>query len=166
MSLITPDFGLFFWMTIVFLIVFFILWKKGFPVIINMVEERKAYIDASLQKAHEANERLANIKREGESILQEAREKQTKILKEAAETRDKMIEEARVKAREEANRMLMEAKMQIEAEKQNALSDVKSSVATISVQVAEKILHQKLSTADVQMDLIDSVLSKVSVQDK
>ena len=87
-------------------------------------------------------------------------------MKEAAETRDKMIEEARVKAREEANRMLMEAKMQIEAEKQNALSDVKSSVATISVQVAEKILHQKLSTADVQMDLIDSVLSKVSVQDK
>lgn len=166
MSLITPDFGLFFWMTIVFLIVFFILWKKGFPVIINMVEERKAYIDASLQKAHEANKRLANIKREGESILQEAREKQTKILKEAAETRDKMIEEARIKAREEANRMLIEAKMQIEAEKQNALSDVKSSVATISVQVAEKILHQKLSNADVQMDLIDSVLSKVSVQDK
>lgn len=77
-----------------------------------------------------------------------------------------MIEEARVKAREEANRMLIEAKMQIEAEKQNALSDVKSSVATISVQVAEKILHQKLSNADVQMDLIDSVLSKVSVQDK
>ena len=164
MSLITPDFGLFFWMTVVFIIVFTILKKKGFPVITAMVNERKAFIDASLQKAHEANEKLANIKKEGESILQEAREKQARILREAAETRDKIVEEAQLKAREEAHRIIEEARLQIANEKQNAIKDVKGQVASISVQIAEKILHNKLSDSDCQMDLIDSILKVVSVQ--
>ena len=83
MDLLLPSTGLFFWMTIVFLIVLAILWKWGFPTITKMVKERKDYIDDSLRKAHEANEKLANIQKEGESILQEAREKQAVVLKEA-----------------------------------------------------------------------------------
>ena len=117
MSLITPDFGLLFWMTVVFLVVLFILWKWGFPVIVKMELDRKDYIDASLKKAHEANERLANIQKEGESILQEAREKQAQILKEAAETRDAIVEQAQDKARSEGARLLEEAKAAIEQEK-------------------------------------------------
>ena len=85
MDLLMPESGLLFWMTIVFLIVFLILWKWGFPSIVKMVNERKAFIDESIKKAHEANERLANIQKESESMLQEAREKQATILKEAAE---------------------------------------------------------------------------------
>ena len=81
MDLLIPDSGLLFWMTLVFLIVFLILWKAGFPAIIKMVNDRKDYIDESLRKAHEANEKLANIQKEGESILQEAREKQAAILR-------------------------------------------------------------------------------------
>ena len=91
MDLLIPDSGLLFWMTLVFLIVFLILWKAGFPAIIKMVNDRKDYIDESLRKAHEANEKLANIQKEGESILQEAREKQAAILREAAETRDAIV---------------------------------------------------------------------------
>lgn len=78
MSLITPDFGLFFWMAIVFIIVLAILWKWGFPSIVNMVNSRKEFIDDSLRKAHEANERLANIQKEGEAMLQNARESRHK----------------------------------------------------------------------------------------
>ena len=99
MDLLIPSTGLLFWMSLTFLVVLCILWKFGFPVITNMVAERKAFIDDSLCKAHEANERLANIQKEGESILQEAREKQAQILKEAAETRDAIVEKAQVKAR-------------------------------------------------------------------
>ena len=87
MDLLIPDSGLLFWMTLVIIIVFIILCKAGFPAIIKMVNGRKAFIDESLKKAHEANEKLANIQKEGESILQEAREKQAALLKEAAETR-------------------------------------------------------------------------------
>ena len=164
MSLITPDFGLFFWMTVVFLVVFFILWKYGFPVIVKMVDERKAFIDESLKKAHEANERLANIQKEGESILQEAREKQAQILKEAAETRDAIVEKAQDKARSEGDRLLEEAKAAIEQEKKAAIADIREQVATLSVEIAEKVLKQNLKDDKSQMDLIDRMLDEVSVK--
>ena len=163
MSLITPDFGLFFWLTVVFLVVLFILWKYGFPVIIKMVDERKAFIDDSLRKAHEANERLANIQKEGESILQEAREKQAQILKEAAETRDAIVEKAQDKARQEGARLLDEAKAAIEQEKKNAIADIRKQVATLSVEIAGKVLRQNLSDDQAQMDLIERMLDEVSV---
>jgi F-type H+-transporting ATPase subunit b len=110
MDLLIPDSGLLFWMALVFIVVLFILWKWGFPVIVKMVKDRKGYIDESLRKAHEANEKLANIQKEGESILQEAREKQAQILKEAADTRDAIVQKAQEKAKDEGARLLSEAK--------------------------------------------------------
>jgi F-type H+-transporting ATPase subunit b len=166
MDLLMPESGLLFWMTIVFLIVFLILWKWGFPSIVKMVNERKAFIDESIKKAHEANERLANIQKESESMLQEAREKQATILKEAAETRDAIVEKAQNKAREEGARIVNEAKAQIETEKLNAIRDIRSQVVELSVQIAEKILRENLSTDAKQMDLVNRLLDEVSSDDK
>lgn len=163
MSLITPDFGLFFWMAIVFFIVLAILWKWGFPTIVNMVNSRKEFIDDSLRKAHEANERLANIQKEGETMLQNAREKQAQILKDAAETRDEIVVKAQEKATNEGSRLLNEAKAEIEVEKQNAIRDIRTQVAEISVQVAEKIVREKLSSDESQMELINKLLNDISV---
>lgn len=162
MDLLIPDSGLLFWMGLVFLVVLFILWKWGFPVIVNMTNERKAFIDESLRKAHEANERLANIQREGESILQEAREKQAQILKEATETRDAIVEKAQGKARKEGARLLSEAKAEIEAEKQNAIRDIRAQVAELSVLIAEKVVRENLSDDKKQMDLINRLLDEVT----
>ena len=162
MDLLIPSTGLLFWMTITFLVVFFLLWKFGFPVITGMVAERKAFIDESLQKAHEANERLANIQKEGESILQEAREKQAQILKEAAETRDAIVEKAQEKARAEGARLLDDAKAAIEQEKKAAIAGIRKPVATLSVEIAEKVLRQNLQGDRAQMDLIDRMLDDVS----
>ncbi|MDD7258397.1 MAG: F0F1 ATP synthase subunit B [Prevotellaceae bacterium] len=162
MSLLLPDTGLLFWMTLVFLIVFSILWKFGFPVIIKMVNDRKAYIDESLKKAHEANERLENIKQESESLLQEAREKQAQILKEAAQARDSIVENAQEKARAEGDRLLGEAKAEIESQKKKAISEIREQVATLSVQIAEKVLCQKLATDKEQNDMIDRLLDEVT----
>ena len=164
MDLLIPSTGLLFWMTITFLVVFFLLWKFGFPVITGMVKERQAFIDESLKKAHEANERLANIQKEGESILQEAREKQAQILKEAAETRDAIVEQAQTKARSEGARLLDEAKAAIEQEKKAAIADIRQQVATLSVEIAEKVLKQNLKDDKSQMDLIDRMLDEVSVK--
>ena len=166
MDLLLPDSGLLFWMTLVFLIVFVILWKWGFPVIVKMVNDRKDFIDGSLKKAHEANEKLANIQKEGESILQEAREKQAQILKDAADTRDAIVEKAQDKAREEGSRLLSDAKAQIEAEKQNAIREIRAQVAELSVQVAGKVLKEDLSTDAKQMELINKWLDEVSVDVK
>ena len=166
MDLLIPSTGLLFWMTITFLVVLFILWKWGFPVITGMVNERKAFIDDSLKKAHEAHEKLANIQKEGESILQEAREKQAQILKEAAETRDAIVEKAQQKAKAEGARLLDEARSEIESEKQNAIRDIRAQVAQLSVQIAEKILRQNLDSDKKQMDMINRLLDEVSVDKK
>ena len=149
-------------MLVAFLVVFLLLAKFGFPVITGMVEERKNFIDESLRKAHEAQERLANIEKEGESILQEAREKQAQILKEAAETRDAIVEKAQDKARAEGARLLEDARVAIEQEKKAAIADIRRQVATLSVEIAEKVLKQNLKDDKSQMDLIDRMLDDVS----
>lgn len=164
-SILTPDLGLLFWMTLAFLVVFFVLSKFGFPAIVNMVEKRKIYIDESLKKAHEASERLTNIKEEGESILLEARQKQADILKEAAATRDAIVEQAQQKAREEGTRLISEARAEIDSEKQAALDAIRNQVAVLSVGIAEKVVRGKLADDKAQMDLIDRMLDEVSSSD-
>ncbi|MCK6142906.1 F0F1 ATP synthase subunit B [Prevotella intermedia] len=162
MDLLIPNSGLLFWMTLVFLIVAFIVIKFGFPVIINMVNERKEYIDESLRKAHDANEKLSNIQKEGESVMQQAREQQALLLKEATATRDAIVGKAQDKAHEESARIIAEAKLEIAAEKQNAFKDIRGQVAELSVKVAEKILRNQLSSDEKQMELIGKLLDNVS----
>lgn len=162
-SILTPDPGLLIWMLAAFIVVFFVLAKFGFPAMVNMVEKRKKYIDESLEKAHEASQKLDNIKKESEAILQEAREKQATILKEAAATRDAIVENAQDKAREESARIISEAKAEIEAQKQAAISDIRRQVAQLSVEVSEKILRKKLDNDKAQMDYIDLMLDEVAL---
>lgn len=165
-AILTPDLGLLFWMLVAFLVVFIVLAKFGFPAIVNMVEERKNYIDNSLRKAHEANEKLANIQKESEALLQEARQRQSEILKEASATRDNMVAQAQNKAREESARIVAEARAQIETEKQAAIADIRQQVAQLSVSIAEKILRQNLSDDQAQMQYVDKLLDEVSSKAK
>lgn len=165
-SILTPDLGLLFWMLLAFLVIFYFLARYGFPVITKMVEERKAYIDESLRKAHDANEKLANIQQEGETLLKEARERQAQILSEAAATRDAIIEQAQTKARDEGTRIISEAKAQIEAEKMSVISDIRKQVAEISVSVAEKVLRERLSGEAEQMKYVDKLLDELSYNAK
>ena len=160
MGLLTPDPGLVFWMVIVFGIVFAILAKFGFPVIIKMVDDRKAYIDKSLVAARQANEQLVNVKAEGEKILMQAHEEQARILKEAKETQDLIVKEAQEKARQEGERLMAEMKKEIATEKDSAIRDIRRQVAILSVEVAEKILRNKLTDSKEQTELIDRMLDE------
>ena len=96
-------------------------------------------------------------------MLQNAREKQAQILKDAADTRDAIVVKAQEKATNEGSRLLNEAKAEIEVEKQNAIRDIRTQVAEISVQVAEKIVREKLSSDESQMELINKLLNDISV---
>ena len=162
MSLLVPDSGLLFWMLLSFGIVFFVLAKFGFPVITKMVDERKQYIDHSLVIAKEANEQLANIKAEGESILTKANEEQMRILKEAAEARERIVRDAKEQARIEGDKMLAEARRQIQAEKEDAIRNIRRQVAILSVDIAEKVLRKNLDTDKEQMQMIDRMLDELT----
>lgn len=161
MGLLTPDPGLLFWMVIVFGIVFFLLAKYGFPVIIGMVEDRKAYIDNSLKAAREANAQLANVRAEGEKILAQAREEQARILKSATETRDRIIKDAQDRARLEGDRLMDEMKKQIETEKESAIRDIRRQVALLSVGIAEKVMRKKLADEKEQTELISRLMDEM-----
>ena len=165
-SILTPDLGLLFWMLLAFLVVFAVLAKYGFPAIVNMVDSRKQYIDDSLRKAHEASARLENIQKEGEGMLQEARQKQAQILKEAADTREAIVTKAQQQARQEAARLIDEAKADIAQEKAAAIAEIRAQVAELSVKVAEKILRKELAQDNRQMETIDKLLDEVAVEDK
>ena len=160
-SLLTPDPGLLFWMLLAFVIVFIILAKFGFPVITKMVEDRKNYIDESLKKAREANEKLANIQSESELIMRQAREKQAEILKEAMATRDNIIKEARDKADIESKKIIESAKEQIKVEKDLAIRDIRSQIINLSTQVSEKVLRRELDDNNKHLSYIDSLLDEI-----
>lgn len=164
MSILLPDAGLLFWMLVAFGIVFFILAKYGFPAITSVIDERKRFIEDSLKNAKEANERLVNIKAEGEAILNAAREEQTKILREAAATREQLIKEAREKAEAESHKIVAEAKRIIEQEKEDALRNIHNSVAELSLSIAEKILRNKLASNEAQQAYINKMVDEAIIQ--
>ncbi len=162
MSLITPDFGLLVWMTLIFGIVFFVLAKWGFPMITDSVQKRADRINESIQKAREAEERLRNLSSEQDALIEKARKEQAAILKEAAASRDALIEQAKVQARDEAAKILEQAQTRIAAEKESALRDVRKEVALLSVAVAEKILRKDLNSDKGHDELIGKLVDEVS----
>ena len=163
MSLLIPDSGLLFWMLLVFGVVVFVLAKYGFPVIIKMVDERKAYIDESLMMAEKARHELENVKNEGVQILENARKEHTAIMNEAAALRESLIKDAKFKALQEANKMIEEARVQIGSEKEEAIRDIRRQVATLSIDVAEKVLRSKLEDKNAQVDMIDRLLDEINI---
>ncbi|MBR5175241.1 MAG: F0F1 ATP synthase subunit B [Bacteroidales bacterium] len=162
MSLITPDFGLLVWMTLIFGIVFFVLAKWGFPMITDSVQKRADRINESIAKAREAEEKLRNLASEQEALVEKARKEQATILKEAASSRDAMIEQAKVQARDEAAKILDQAKVQIAAEKESALRDVRKEVAVLSVAVAEKVLRKDLENDASRDELLGRLVEELS----
>lgn len=162
MSLLTPDMGLLFWMILSFGIVLVILSKYGFPVIIKAIEERKAYIDNSLETARRANAQLANIQAEGDKILAEAREKQNAILREALVEKERIVDEAHRKAVAEARSQMNEATRRIREEKEKAIREIRSEITDLSIDIAEKVMKEKISRDDEQQQIIDRLLDEVS----
>lgn len=160
MSLITPDFGLLVWMTVIFAIVFFLLAKFGFPAITGMVNKRSDYIGKSLESAREAERKLQSLADEQKVLIDNARKEQSRILNEASAAGDKLVAEAREQARTEAAAILAQARQDIEAEKETALRDVRRQVAELSVNVAERLVRSSLSDADKAEELVERLIDE------
>jgi len=159
MDLFLPESGLVIWMLIAFLIVFFILAKFAWPVIMNSVTTRNDYIAQSLKAAEEAKSALAGIEQERKKIEAETRSEQMRIMKESQEMRTKIIEEARELARIEAGKMVADARVQIEKERQAAVMEIKGEVVALSVSIAEKILQRELSKDAAQDKYVEQLLN-------
>lgn len=160
-SLTTPAFGTLFWSVVIFSIFFFILAKFAWKPILNAVKARDEMIRSSLESAEKAKEEMLKLQRDNEVILRKAREERENILKEAREVREKLISEAKGKAAEEAEKLIEKARTGIESEKIKALSEIREQVAVISVEIASKLLGQKLEQTGEQEKLIDRYLKDI-----
>ena len=160
MSLVTPDFGLLFWMVVIFGLVFFLLAKFGFPIITDMVDKRSAKIEKSLKDADQLEARMAAWKAEHEKLMADARRERSLLLKEAADNREHIIAEAKARAQSEADKILADARHAIALEKEAAIRDVRKEVALLSVQVAEKVLRHELSDTGSQRAFIDALVDE------
>lgn len=165
MSLLTPDFGLLFWMVISFAIVFGLLAKFGFPVITRSVDERRKYIQESLEKADEANRMLEDIKQQSEQILSEARKNQQEMIKQATADATLIIQNANKEAVVQGKKRLEESMRLIDLQKQKAIGEIRAQVAQLSVDIAEKILRHQLDNTENHDRLISELLDEIENSD-
>jgi F-type H+-transporting ATPase subunit b len=152
--------GLFFWQTVLFVLLVLLLKKFAWKPILNAVNEREQGIKDALDSAQKAKEEMANLQADNEKLLKEARAERDAMLKEARDIKNKMISDAKDEAKVEADKMVAQAQAAIESEKKAAIADLKNQVATLSINIAEKVVKQNLATDDKQQELVKSLLEE------
>lgn len=163
MELIKPEFGLIFWMTISFVLVMLLLGKFAWPIILKSLKEREESIASALDSARRAKEEMASLKADNEKLIMQARAERDQLLKEARDTRDSIVAEARVKAQAEANKIMAQTRETINNEKMAAITELKNQVASMSIEIAEKILRHELSNDEKQKNLMDNLIKDISL---
>ena len=162
MGIVTPDLGLIVWMTLSFGILVFILAKFAWKPILSTLHEREKTIEEALNQADKARDEMKALKSDNEELLRQAKEERSAILKDARDIRENMIEEAKNKANQEYNRILESAKESIHFEKMAAITELKNQIATLSIDIAEKILKEELSNKESQKKHIDKMMDNIS----
>lgn len=160
MELVQPGIGLIFWMALVFGILVFVLGKFAWKPIMKSLHERENSIEKSIKAAEIARGEMEKLKFDNEELLKEAKDERDNILREGRKVKEGIIEGAKVKASEEADRIVESAKERIEYEKLAAMTDLKNQIAEISIEVAEKILREELSSDRKQKDYIEKLIDK------
>lgn len=163
MSLITPAFGLFAWTFIAFLLILFILKKFAWKPILAMLHERETGIANSIAAAEKVKAEMATLKAENEVLLAKAKEERSQILKEAKETSDKMIADAKEKAKADSEKIIADAKVQIEQQRNAALTAVKNDIGNLAIEVAEKVIRKQLSNDQAQKDYAKALAQEITL---
>lgn len=161
MGLLQPEAGVLFWMTLAFAVVFIVLARYGFPVIVRAIEERKAYIDRSLEEARAAERKFRELDAEGQAVRTAAERERGRILREAAETRDALLAEARRRTDEEGARIVAAAREKAEGEREAILQDARHQVALLSIAITEKMLRERLDDEASQTRLAEKMLDEM-----
>ena len=161
MELFTPEFGLVFWMFVVFAILFIILAKYAWPFIIKSLEERADMIDKGVVYAQNAKEQLDNAKAEAGKYIAEAQKKQADILRDAAKIKSQIIDEAKTAASDEAKKVMDAAKLAIEQARKESELQFRNEVSSFALSIAEKMLKKNMANDKAQAELVDKLLKEV-----
>lgn len=160
-SLATPAIGTIFWTTVIFLMLLGLLRAFAWKPILGAIKAREESIRSSLEAAKEARKDMERLQADNEAIMKEAREERDLLIKEARTTRERLILEARNQAKQEAEKIIEKARIGIEQEKAAALSDFRNQVVSLSVDIAEKVIREKLKDKSLQEKLVNDLLDEV-----
>ena len=160
MELFTPDSGLVIWMFVAFVILFIVLWKWGWPVIIKMMESRADTIDKGVEDAKEARRQLDNARAEAEKFMAEARKQQAEILSDAQKMKTQIIDEAKVEASKEAQKVMDAAKVSIQQSQKEAELQLKNEVSKFACDIAEKVMRKEMKSDKAQSELVNKLLDE------
>ncbi|AZQ60714.1 ATP synthase F0 subunit B [Flammeovirga pectinis] len=163
MDIITPGIGLIFWNTLFFLVVFLIIGKKIVPIISKALKDREDSIDSALKSAEQAKTDIEKLKADNEKMKDAARAEREEIINAAKVRADEVIIEASDAAKAEASRIMTEAKASIEAEKRDALANIKGVVAELSLEIAEKVVRKQLSNDTAQQELVKELVESAKI---
>jgi F-type H+-transporting ATPase subunit b len=157
------SFGLFFWQLIIFIGLVLLLKKYAWKPILDAVNEREFSIREALSSADNARKEMESLNEDNQRIIKEARSERESLLKEARSTSSKIIEEAKQAAKISADQTIKQAQESIESEKRAAIQELKTQVAGIAIQMAEKVLHSELDDKDKQNKLIERLLKETKL---
>lgn len=157
------SFGLFIWMMTIFIGLIFLMKKFAWKPILAALDEREQGIENALAAAEQAKLEMANLEASNAAAVLEAREQRDEMLKEARQIKEKMIADAAGEAQAKADKIIEQAQENIAAEKKAALADIKSQVANLSVDIAEKVTRKELSEKEKQHALIEQLLEEANI---
>lgn len=161
--MLTPEIGLVFWTTIAFLILLYILGKYAWKPIVNALNQREEGIKKALESAEEARKEMQNLHADNEKLLAEARVERDAMLKEARKIKNKIVDEAKTEAQQQGAKMIEQAKATIESEKKAAIAELKKQMATLSLDIAEKVVRDELSDKKKQLKHVEDMLDDITL---
>ena len=161
MELFTPDFGLVFWMFVAFILLFLVLAKWGWPVIIKMMDKRASTIDEGVENARQAKEQLDNARAEADRYMKDVMAKQQEMLRDAQKMKTEIIEQARNEAAKVAQGEMDAAKVSIEQARKQAESQIRDEVSRFSIEIAEKMMRSQLKDTKAQTELVNKMLDDI-----
>lgn len=143
-----------------FLLLLWLLSKYAWNPLMNVMEERRKNIEASIKGAEEERRQAEEIKREYQAEMLKARQEAQEIIARATKVSEERAAEILALAREEGEKLKKSALADIERERTRAIADVRAQVADLSVAVATKIIHQNLDVKG-QEQLIEQFIQEV-----
>lgn len=161
MELFTPDFGLVFWMFVGFAILFLILWKFAWPVILKSVDQRADLIDKGVEYAQNAKLQLDNAQNQAQQYVQQARTQQAEMLREADKMKNQIIEEARGAAQQEAQKVMDAARVSIQQQQKAAEKQFRDQVSQFALDIARKVVRKDLADPKAQSQLVNTYLDEI-----
>ena len=163
MQLVTPGIGLIFWMLVSFSLVLFVLGKYAWKPIMKGIHQREDSIERALEAANEAKKEMLKLKAGNEQLLRDAKDERDALMRDARKVKEAILDEARIKANEEAARILENARENIQFEKMAAINELKNQIATISIEIAEKLIAKELENKEQQQRLTEKLLKDVKI---